>query len=152
MIKNLFFFYLYKKKQFIMPREPILDQELRRQKILAENTVGGERRYQNRKRVILRQADRATQIENISETIHYPQMARVTRKVAPRASALILPQESSTREDITIEQQFADEATRNALIHRDRRTRPFAPRPAQLIDREPLNRMPAMPPVREHYR
>jgi hypothetical protein len=131
-----------------MPREPILDQELRRQKILAENTVGGERRYQNRKRVIKRGSDRATQIENISEVIHYPLMARVTRKVAPRASALILPQESSTREDITIEKQFANEAKRNALIHRDRRTRPFPPYPIPLVNREPVNRAPHLPPVR----
>ena len=121
-----------------MARAPIPDQNFLRQQQISSLTTPGIRRADNRKAVLQNSFDRPTWIPHTSVPTHYERLARGR----PNFDRFVIkPQETSTREDIEVEDRFDDGVKRITAIHRDKRWQPLPRRTPLLIDREllPLN-------------
>ena len=120
-------------------REPIHSQEFLRKLQIADISTPGIRRANNRKQVLSRSLDRPTIVgNNTANGIHYERIARGKPQFD---KYVIKSQESSTREDIEVENRFEDGVKRITEIHRDKRFQPLQRRTPLLIERDqlPLN-------------
>ena len=120
-----------------MAREPIQSQEFLRKLQIANTTTPGIRRANNRHQVLSRSLDRPTILSNnTSNGNHFERLARGK----PQFDKFVIKaQESSTREDLEVEDRFEDGVKRITAIRRDKRFQPLQRRTPFLIERDELS-------------